>query len=103
MNFSSFVDCVLDVINTNRQKSTLSEPFEFGVYVGALMHSHGHDVALETEGLLPVWRDRMLKIMKTSNLSFKDFCDAVRETGKCDPAVINEMTYGSRTSSTRKH
>jgi len=41
-----------------------------------------------------IWRDGMVKIMKSNKLSFRNFCDAVG-SGKCEPAKINEQTYGS--------
>jgi hypothetical protein len=32
-DLSKFIACVNDVITANRQRTTLSEPFEFGLYV----------------------------------------------------------------------
>ena len=92
-NFAAFVACLNDVITVNRQKNTLSEPFQFGLYVRALQHSYVQHVALE--GNTAIWRDSMVKIMKSNKLSFKDFCDAVGAAGKCEPAKISEQTYGS--------
>ncbi len=92
-NFAAFVACMNDVITVNRQKSTLSEPFQFGLYVRALQHAYVHKVALE--GNVTIWRDDMVKIMKSNRLSFKNFCDAVGAAGKCEPTKINEQTYGS--------
>ena len=92
-NFAAFVTCLNDIITVNQQKSTLSQPFQFGLYVRALQHSYVQHAALE--GNTAIWRDSMVKIMKSNKLSFKDFCEAVGAAGKCEPAKINEQTYGS--------
>ncbi|WP_298261680.1 hypothetical protein [Bradyrhizobium sp.] len=94
-NFAEFVACLNDIVTANRQKSTLSEPFQFGLYVRALQHAYVQHVALE--GNVSIWRDSMVKIMKSNKLSFKDFCDAVG-SGKCEPVKINEQTFGSATA-----
>jgi hypothetical protein len=94
-NTAAYVACLNDAITVNRQKNTLSEPFQFGLYVRALQHAYVHHVALE--GSVSIWRDGMVKIMKSNKLSFKDFCDAVG-SGKCEPVKINEQTFGSATA-----
>jgi hypothetical protein len=46
--------------------------------------------------MLPIWRDRMVKIMKSTKLSLRDFCKAIDSAAKCDDlAKLNEQTYGT--------
>jgi hypothetical protein len=97
-NFSKFRDCVNNAISTNRQSSTLSEPYEFGLYVRALQHSYVQGIALNSDGMLPIWRDRLMRIMKSRKLSFGDFCKAAGSEGGCDATKFNEQTYGSGTT-----
>ena len=68
-SFFKFKDCINDDVDTNRQNSTLSDPFEFGLYVRALQHAYVQGVQLRSEAFLSVWRDRLVKIMETKKLS----------------------------------
>jgi hypothetical protein len=61
VDFAKFAACINDAVTTNRQKVTLSEPFEFGLYVRALQHSYVHQVK-SVDGWVPIWRDRMQKL-----------------------------------------
>jgi hypothetical protein len=96
-DLSRFVACVSDAIDVNRQKTTLSEPFEFGLYVRALQHAYIQGIPLNGDGSLPIWRDRLIKIMASRKLALGDFCKASR-VEKCDLAKLNEQTYGSGTA-----
>jgi hypothetical protein len=80
------VACVSDAVSDNRQKSTLSEPFQFGLYVCALQISFVRDIP-SSDGNVQVWRSRLVSIMKSKKLSFKSFCDAIGKETKCDPKV----------------
>jgi hypothetical protein len=91
---AKFVACVNDVLAANKQKTTLSAPFEFGLYVRALQFSYVHGVALSSDGMLQVWRNKLINIMKSTKLSFGDFCKAVG-AGNCDTRKFDEQTYGS--------
>lgn len=91
---AKLVGCVNDAIMANKQKATLSEPFEFGLYVRSLQNSYALKVPMNSDPWIPIWRDRLTKIMKSNKLSFKDFCEAVG-TINCDTTKINEQTYGT--------
>jgi len=96
-NFSRFVACINGAIADNRQNASLSEPYEFGLYVRALQHAYVHGIQLNSEGFLPIWRERLIKIMTSRKLTLRDFCKA---TGgeKCELAKMDEQTYGSGTA-----
>lgn len=91
-NASRLIDCVNDAIDDNRQKTTLSEPFEFGLYVAALQQAHSV-FKIPLGGFVSLWRDRMAKIMKSRKLSLSDFCKATGAE-KCDATVMAQETYG---------
>ncbi|MGA8863225.1 MAG: hypothetical protein WB444_05385 [Gallionella sp.] len=95
--FLSFTTCIDSVVSSNKQNSALSEPFEFGLYVRALQDSFLRKMALSSDGHIPLWKDRMTKIMKSRHLSLKDFCKAINAE-KCDPARLAEQTYGNASS-----
>ena len=64
-----FITCVNDLIDTNRQKSTLSDPFELGVYLGAVNHVAIQEMALNSNHNFPFWRDGLIKLLKKTKLS----------------------------------
>jgi hypothetical protein len=99
-NFSKFVDCIDAGIAANRQNSSLSEPYEFGLCIRALQHAYVQGRQLGSDGNLTVWRDRLVKIMMSRKLTLADFCKAVPGI-KCDLATMNEQTYGSGTAATQ--
>ncbi len=87
-NTRKFADCINAAIDANRQQSTLSEPYEFGLYVKALSFSSTQVKQLKIDnntkgsnGFILAWRklwhDNMTKIMETNNLSFNDYCEAI--------------------------
>ncbi len=99
-----FAKCVDNAASTNVRNSTLSEPFEFGLYVTAIGLIHIKETVLKingsTKGMLGmvpkwrnVWHDRMGKITETSKLSFGDFCEAMgaRDLQKCEIAVRSDV------------
>jgi hypothetical protein len=89
-----FIACVNDLIDTNRQKSTLSDPFELGVYLAAINHVAIQDMALNSNHNFPFWRDGLIKLLKKTKLSARDICKA-REDTKCDPAQMDKLTFGA--------
>jgi hypothetical protein len=82
INLSNFEDCVNDAVRDNRQKSTLSEPFEFGLYLAALFHCYAQKIPFSGGIYPPVWHDRVVKIIKSKKLSFGDWCKATSEDFK---------------------
>jgi len=90
----AFVSCINNTVTTSQQKSTLSDPFLFGLYVRALQNAFVEKSTLASDGNLPIWRRQMLDIMKVKHLSFRDFCQAAHAE-KCDTAVMNMQTFGT--------
>src|SRR5580704_996858 len=89
-----FIACVNDLIDTNRQKSTLSDPFELGVYLAAVNHVAIQEMALNSNHNFPFWRDGLIKLLKKTKLTARDICKA-REDTKCDPAQMDKLTFGA--------
>jgi hypothetical protein len=89
-----FIACVNDLIDTNRQKSTLSDPFELGVYLAAVNHVAIQEMALDSNHNFPFWRDGLIKLLKKTKLSPRDICKA-REDTKCDPVQMDKLTFGA--------
>lgn len=92
-----FIVCMNDLIETNRQKSTLSEPFELGLYLQALSYASVHHHSLNSDGSFTIWRDRAIAILTKIKLSIRDYCKAI-EAMQCDTAGIDQQSFGSFTA-----
>lgn len=88
-----FIACVNDLIEINRQKSTLSEPFELAVYLAALHHAAVQKMPLNSDHNFPFWHDRAIKLLVKTKLSMPNYCKGIGDT-KCDPAEIDSLSYG---------
>ncbi len=89
---TAFTDCVSDTVTINRQKSILSDPFEFGLYVRALEIANIRRMTPDTDGMVRVWHNRAAHIMRANKLTLADFCKAIG-TNSCDIAKIREQTF----------
>ena len=94
IDLQPFIACVNDLIDVNRQKSTLSDPFELGVYLAALNHVAIQEMALNSNHNFPFWRDGLIKLLSKTKLSARDICKA-REDTKCVPAQMDKLTFGA--------
>lgn len=94
IDLQPFIACVNDLIDVNRQQSTLSDPFELGVYLAALNHVAIQEMALNSNHNFPFWHDGLIKLLSKTKLSARDICKA-REDTKCDPAQMDKLTFGA--------
>jgi hypothetical protein len=81
---TEFAECVSNTVTINRQRSTLSDPFEFGLYVRALQiaQCQADDAGHRRHGGC-VWHKRAADIMRSKKLTLADFCKAIGAS-KCD-------------------
>ena len=89
---TEFADCVSNTVTINRQRSTLSDPFEFGLYVRALEIANVRRMTPDTDGMVAVWHKRAADIMRSKKLTLADFCKAIG-AGKCDLTQMREQTF----------
>src|SRR5262249_34899583 len=89
--------CIDDLIETNRQKATLTDPFQLWVYLAALDHVAVQKMPLNSDTSFPFWRDSAIKLLKKTKISIRDYCKAMELT-KCDPAQIDNLSYGAYTA-----
>jgi hypothetical protein len=85
---TEFAECVSNTVTINRQRSTLSDPFEFGLYVRALQIANVRRMTPDTDGMVAVWHKRAADIMRSKKLTLADFCKAIGAS-KCDLQTFN--------------
>jgi hypothetical protein len=85
---TEFAECVSNTVTINRQRSTLSDPFEFGLYVRALQIANVRRMTPDTDGMVAVWHKRAADIMRSKKLTLADFCKAIGAS-TCDLQTFN--------------